>query len=58
MGAKWDQNKAFFGVWSSMKVPPVSRSIVQKEQNCVGPSKFYCSIAPMLWPPAPIGLME
>ena len=36
-----------FGVLSLMKIPLVSPSLDQKEQNCFGHPKFYSSIAPM-----------
>ena len=44
---KKDQNGAFFGVLSFMKIPLVSPSLNEKEQKCFGHPKFYCSIAPM-----------
>ena len=37
-----------FWVLSFMKIPLVSPSLDQKEQNCFGHPQFYSSIAPML----------
>ena len=37
-----------FWVLSFMKIPLVSPSLDQKEQNCFGHPQFYSSIAPMM----------
>ena len=42
-GLKW----GLFWFLSFMKIPQVSSSLDQKEQNCFGPPKLYTSIAPM-----------
>ena len=43
-----DQNWAFFGLLSIMKIPLESPSLDQKEQNGFGHPQFYSSIAPMM----------
>jgi len=42
-GPEW----SLFGGFSYMKIPQVSLSFHQKEQNCFRHPQFYCSIAPM-----------
>ena len=37
-----------FGVLSFMKIPLLSPSLDQKEQNCFGHPQFYSSIAPTM----------
>ena len=42
-----DQNEAFLGGFSYMKIPQESQSFHQKEPNCFRHPQFYSSIAPM-----------